>query len=753
MKIRKVIEFILVLAVLSCSGAVAQGATTPHSQSDAIGLTPPRLSLATGEVSFWRPGSQEWSQAQVNTPLAPGDLLYTGGDGNLEIQIGPRAFVRGSPNTQLGLENNEPDFLQFKVSAGNVSFDLYMVELGRTVEVDTPHGVFTIEQGGYYRVAIDGERTSFTTRRGGQATMTHLGGETVALGPNKEVIIEGIESPRVASYTAPELDEWDRWNYARTDHLLDAVSARYVSAGVYGVEDLDRYGTWRIVPTYGAVWIPRGMPSRWAPYSTGAWVRDPHYGWTWVDTAPWGWAPYHYGRWVFVSGFWAWAPGPMVVRPAYAPALVAFFGGSSASVSVSFGLGPVLSWVSLGWGEPCLPWWGPAHFRHRPWWGGWGGPRVVNNVIINKTTVVKVQGINAYRNVSVRNAVVVVKEKHFGRGPVASAHFRQADAKNLKPIPTGPQVRATPASFAPTGKRGISPPKKVLERPVVATRAPKARAELLSGKKRDVASARVPTPKPRIVSAPQRRATAPLPKRPPYGQSEVGRRMTDRARSSALPETITPKVRQKTSEPVPPHQAQRQREPQVFGSSPVKPQPSKSQAEVGQGRQPAPRKTEGRLTREQESGGASSATYQASQQRQRQVQAVRPSPPVKTRSSRLQADVSRPRQPAFGKTIPRQVGTQAWQGSSSVRSQNAKQRQRKSHVTGPSPSSPKSSVHQGKLKAPSAPVQPGKPANRLLPNRAERGLQERERALQGQVHMQQRSKPQSRRFLGAGIKK
>jgi hypothetical protein len=37
------------------------------------------------------------------------------------------------------------------------------------VEVDTPHGVFIIEQDGYYRVAVNGERTSFITRRGGQA--------------------------------------------------------------------------------------------------------------------------------------------------------------------------------------------------------------------------------------------------------------------------------------------------------------------------------------------------------------------------------------------------------------------------------------------------------------------------------------------------------------------------------------------------------------------------------------------------------
>src|SRR5262249_5354707 len=125
----------------------------------------------------------------------------------------------------------------------------------------------------------------------------------------------------------------------------------------YGASELDRYGAWRVVPTYGSVWMPTGMPSGWAPYSTGSWALDPFYGWTWVDTAPWGWAPYHYGRWGFVDGFWAWAPGPVVVRPVYAPALVAFFGGPSARVSVSIG-GPVVGWVALGWGEPVVPWWG-----------------------------------------------------------------------------------------------------------------------------------------------------------------------------------------------------------------------------------------------------------------------------------------------------------------------------------------------------------------------------------------------------------
>ncbi|HLQ22257.1 MAG TPA: DUF6600 domain-containing protein, partial [Gemmatimonadales bacterium] len=374
MRIWQGIALMLTLGWLT---GVALAADAPSPDATPSDRTPPRLSFVDGQVSFWRPGAQDWAQAQVNTPLAPGDELATASPGNLEVQIGARAFVRAWANTQVGLANQEPDFLQFKVTTGTASFDLRTIEPGHTVEVDTPHAAFTIERAGYYRVDVTGERTAFITRRGGRATVTPVSEAAVGIAPSEEVIIEGPAGARVASYAARPLDAWDRWNYARTDHLLDAVSARYVSPDAYGVSDLDRYGAWRVVPSYGAVWVPTAEPSGWVPYSTGSWTLDPFYGWTWVDTAPWGWAPYHYGRWVSVDGFWAWTPGPVVVRPVYAPALVAFFGGPRVGVGISIG-GPVVGWVPLGWGEPVVPGWGREGFIHEPSWRGWGGPRVVN---------------------------------------------------------------------------------------------------------------------------------------------------------------------------------------------------------------------------------------------------------------------------------------------------------------------------------------------------------------------------------------
>src|SRR5262245_25128873 len=107
---------------LIISAFVALGVTRPlpvegQSTAEEVGRTPPRLSFLDGSVSFWRPGADDWSEAQVNTPMAPGDQLYAAPDSRLELQIGARAYVRAAGDSQLGLENQEPNFVQMRVAS------------------------------------------------------------------------------------------------------------------------------------------------------------------------------------------------------------------------------------------------------------------------------------------------------------------------------------------------------------------------------------------------------------------------------------------------------------------------------------------------------------------------------------------------------------------------------------------------------------------------------------------------------------
>jgi hypothetical protein len=516
------LALLLLLGGTRLAGAGSTAPTAPpdsEAAEEAQEVTPPRVSYIHGQVSLWRPGAQDWTEATVNMPLAPGDVLYAGPAGNVEIQIGARAFVRAAYGAQVGLDNQEPDFIQLRLTSGYASLDLRELTPGHTVELATPGAAFTVERAGYYHVEIQPDATVFRTHRGGTATFTVSGGSATPLGTGQQVAIIGTDSPRVETTTTPALTEWDRWNYQRSDYLAQPASARYLSPGVYGGEALDQYGSWRTVETYGTVWVPAGVGVGWSPYTTGRWIWDPRFGWTWLDDAPWGWAPYHHGRWVFVNTYWAWAPGPIIVRPVYAPALVVFLGGPVL-------VGHPLYWAPLGWGEPVIRWWGRPRFVGVAWWGGWGGPRVVNNVVIQRTTTVNVTTITTYRHVHVTNAVVGVPADRFGRGPDRPVRLRDDnEARRLTPVRGAVDVKPVAASVTGGGRPAATrPPDAVRTRPVVTTRAPRDVTPALREQGLPVAgSATAPEPRQRIVPAPRVTAPAAAPTGGARGPAAGGR--------------------------------------------------------------------------------------------------------------------------------------------------------------------------------------------------------------------------------------
>ncbi len=432
----RIVGGVLAIWFLIC-GIAFSGQIEAYEKGQAdFETTPPRLSYIDGHVSFSRPEVAEWSEARVNIPAAPGDKFSTGRNGNLELQIATGSYLRAGGNTRITLINHEPDYIQFGVDEGDVSLDIRTPQSDQSFEIDTPHGAMVIKRAGYYRVDVREKRTSFTAYRSGEAVIFPEGGDKLRLAHGQEVWVRGNNPQDVGIGQARGLDSWDRWGLSRTDFLLDAASVRYVSSDIYGIKDLDRAGVWEVAPEYGPVWIPTEVSDNWAPYSSGSWIRDPVYGWTWVDSEEWGWAPFHYGRWVFLHGRWAWAPGPPVGRAVYAPALVAFFESGENTTAPDYDLR--VGWVALGWGEPLLPWWRRVH---RPWWGGWGGPRHRD-----------VERTRRYENMHVGRAMVVVKKSNFAHGPVK--RLRLAKSKmgfGLGPVSSGIN------GASPSKSRGIRP--------------------------------------------------------------------------------------------------------------------------------------------------------------------------------------------------------------------------------------------------------------------------------------------------------
>src|SRR5436309_67656 len=183
----------------------AQTVAPPTTGAQTRQVTPSRLSYLDGDVSFWRPGAQDWAPARLNTALAPGDALYAGQKANVEIQIGPRAFVRAAEGTQIGLDNQEPEFVQHRVTAGHASLDVRELAAGQTVELDTPNAAFTVERAGYYHVDVAGDSVSFSTYRGGSALMTPANGRATPIAANQQAMVIGMDSPRVEFGPAPPL--------------------------------------------------------------------------------------------------------------------------------------------------------------------------------------------------------------------------------------------------------------------------------------------------------------------------------------------------------------------------------------------------------------------------------------------------------------------------------------------------------------------------------------------------------------------
>ncbi len=357
-----------------------------------------RLNYVSGGASFAAAEAPEdWVQAVVNRPLTSGDRLWIDRDGRAEFHVGSTA-VRVGAYTAVDVLNLDDNRLQLRLAEGSVNVRVRELDPDDIVEIATPAGAVLLRQPGSYRISADPQRdlTRVVATFGQAEVVTPAQRFLVPSSQAAVVPAGGPPSFEVAAYAVT--DEFDRFSAERDRREDRVVSSRYVSRDMTGYEDLDQYGSWHSVPEYGNVWVPASVPTGWAPYRQGHWVWISPWGWTWVDDAPWGFAPFHYGRWVYVDRYWAWAPGPVVRRPVYAPALVAFVGGSSWSVSVASG--PAVGWFPLGWREPFIPWYRAT-------------PRYVQSVnVTHVTNVTNYTTIN-YVNRSRPEAVTVVSQQTF----------------------------------------------------------------------------------------------------------------------------------------------------------------------------------------------------------------------------------------------------------------------------------------------------------------------------------------------------
>ena len=62
--LRKRLLALSLAGLMGFAGRPAPSAALTRGEQEA-GPTPPRLSFVDGEVSFWRPGAEDWAPAQI----------------------------------------------------------------------------------------------------------------------------------------------------------------------------------------------------------------------------------------------------------------------------------------------------------------------------------------------------------------------------------------------------------------------------------------------------------------------------------------------------------------------------------------------------------------------------------------------------------------------------------------------------------------------------------------------------------------
>lgn len=421
------------------AGFLLLAATPVVAQNDAPPGRVGRLSFLSGSVSLQVSGDSQWSDATINYPLYTGDRIYVDQGGRAEIEFGD-ITLRLSDASDVTITNVTDDLIQIGLSSGTVRLSVNSLDSDDSLELDTPGGPLVVNAPGTYRVSISPVRGTVVAVDHGSLTVGGGDGATDVEGGHA-VALTGQDTLEVSDVDMPPEDDFDRWGADRDRGLVESRTAQYVDRSTPGYSDLDAAGEWVPDPSYGPVWYPTVVESGWAPYRYGRWVWVEPWGWTWVESEPWGYAPFHYGRWVYVDSRWGWVPGPVVRHPCYAPALVVFVGLNNGR------RGGVQAWFPLAPREAYNPWY-HTNDRYR------------NRVNVNvNVTVVDYDRVR-YANRD-RGFTAVSSETFRGGVPVAR---RMVTVSNTQVTSARviPHPLITPTITAMRGRPSIAPPPPVV---------------------------------------------------------------------------------------------------------------------------------------------------------------------------------------------------------------------------------------------------------------------------------------------------
>jgi len=420
---------VIVAAVFAVIAGLGVWFYAKHEQKVAAEALPDaaRIQRVDGEVAFCddrtnTEANAQWTAATANQPFSEGDRIYTRENSRTSLAFSGRNFARLDPNTSLDVVCFKDHRTQLALRSGSAMFDVGYLQPNELFEVATPNGAVDFDQPGLYNIGFNNNGGVLVSVLSGLARVVgQTGSGEINKGEMLTLVSQAAAEVALSRLNRQDagyqVDDYYRYQYPNSydgrysnydaylndpnyyDPYQRNASYKYASSNIPGLNDLDAYGEWQNVGSYGYAWRPR-VDNGWVPYQQGQWTSSNGYGPTWISSEPWGYAPYHYGRWANVSNQWYWIPDGVNTTPSYAPALVAFVSNNNQ-----------VGWVPLGPGDSYAPRYYDDNWQPR---------------YLSQTNVVPARLIN----LSIPGAVTVVPMEAWGR-PIDPRSIRRIDQQRL----------------------------------------------------------------------------------------------------------------------------------------------------------------------------------------------------------------------------------------------------------------------------------------------------------------------------------
>lgn len=228
-----------------------------------------RLSLVQGDVRISRNeavasiNDEEWEQAEVNTPIETGFVLYTG-DGRAEIEFEDSSTAYLGENSlllfsRLAVTDGVPDTM-LKLLSGTITLNLHPVpNESFLLKTQTDGLLIRYPQNCFLRVNSYTDAMAVTPLEDMKLREPALNRLKVAKGQTT-VFQNASPVPTDSTTDLPNYDSWDEWVTMRVKERREALSRALSASGlttpIPGLVDLNSQGTFFMCPPYGTCWQP-----------------------------------------------------------------------------------------------------------------------------------------------------------------------------------------------------------------------------------------------------------------------------------------------------------------------------------------------------------------------------------------------------------------------------------------------------------------------------------------------------------------